>query len=52
MFLLMPLKKMHPETYYKIEGKLFHWLLANVAMWSYSAGYDCELFVVVISSDS
>ncbi|CAO1434415.1 unnamed protein product [Diamesa hyperborea] len=40
MFLLMPLKKMHPETYYKIEGKLFHWLLANVAMWSYSAGYD------------
>lgn len=42
MFLLLPLRKLHPETYYWIEGKLFHWLLANVAMWSYSAGYDSK----------
>jgi hypothetical protein len=42
MFLLLPLRKLHPETYYWIEGKLFHWLLANVAMWSYMAGYDSE----------
>jgi lysophosphatidylglycerol acyltransferase 1 len=42
MFLLLPLRKLHPDTYYWIEGKLFHWLLANVAMWSYTAGYDSE----------
>lgn len=40
MLLLLPLKKIHPETFYKIEGKLFHWLLANVAMWNATAGYD------------
>jgi lysophosphatidylglycerol acyltransferase 1 len=45
MFLLLPLRKLHPNTYYWIEGKLFHWLLANVAMWSYTAGYDSELRV-------
>lgn len=43
MFLLLPLRKLHPDTYYWLEGKLFHWLLANVAMWSYTAGYDSEL---------
>lgn len=40
MFLLLPLKKVHESYYYKIEGVLFHWLLANVTMWSYTAGYD------------
>lgn len=40
MFLLLPLRKIHPDTYYWIEGKLFHWLLANIAMWGYTAGYD------------
>uniref|UniRef100_A0A1Q3FG89 Putative lysophosphatidylglycerol acyltransferase 1 n=1 Tax=Culex tarsalis TaxID=7177 RepID=A0A1Q3FG89_CULTA len=40
MFLLLPLKKIHESYYYKIEGILFHWLLANVTMWSYTAGYD------------
>ncbi|KAG5673388.1 hypothetical protein PVAND_003443 [Polypedilum vanderplanki] len=40
MFLLLPLKKLHPDTFYWIEGKFFHWLLANVTMWSYTAGYD------------
>lgn len=42
MFLLLPLRKLHPNTYYWIEGKLFHWLLANVAMWSYTAGYHSK----------
>lgn len=41
MFLLLPLKKIHENYYYKIEGILFHWLLANVSMWSTTAGYDC-----------
>lgn len=40
MFLLLPLKKIQESYYYKIEGILFHWLLANVTMWSSSAGYD------------
>lgn len=40
MFLLLPLKKIHESCYYKIEGILFHWLLANVSMWSTTAGYD------------
>lgn len=40
IFLLLPLRKLHPDTFYWIEGKLFHWLIANVAMWGYSAGYD------------
>lgn len=42
MFLLLPLKKIHESYYYKIEGVLFHWLLANVTMWSYTAGYDSK----------
>lgn len=40
MFLLLPLKKIHEAYYYRIEGVMFHWLLANVTMWSYTAGYD------------
>ncbi|XP_055596846.1 acyl-CoA:lysophosphatidylglycerol acyltransferase 1-like isoform X1 [Uranotaenia lowii] len=40
MFLLLPLKKIHETCYYRIEGVLFHWLLANVTMWSSTAGYD------------
>ncbi|XP_065095556.1 acyl-CoA:lysophosphatidylglycerol acyltransferase 1-like [Ochlerotatus camptorhynchus] len=40
MFLLLPLKKIHESCYYKIEGIIFHWLLANVSMWSTTAGYE------------
>uniref|UniRef100_A0A2M4AJ31 Putative lysophosphatidylglycerol acyltransferase 1 n=1 Tax=Anopheles triannulatus TaxID=58253 RepID=A0A2M4AJ31_9DIPT len=40
MFLLWPLKKIHEVYYYRIEGVLFHWLLANVSMWSWTAGYE------------
>lgn len=40
MTMLMPLKCLQPDIYYKIEGVFFHWLLAVVSMWSYSAGYD------------
>ncbi|XP_058061763.1 acyl-CoA:lysophosphatidylglycerol acyltransferase 1-like isoform X1 [Anopheles bellator] len=40
MFLLLPLKKIHKCYYYRIEGILFHWLLANVSMWSWTAGYE------------
>ncbi|XP_067011873.1 acyl-CoA:lysophosphatidylglycerol acyltransferase 1 [Anabrus simplex] len=40
MVMIFPLKKYHPELYWKIEGHFFHWLLAMVSMWSWSAGYD------------
>ncbi|KAK4886386.1 hypothetical protein RN001_002657 [Aquatica leii] len=40
MVLLSPLRKIHPDTYWKIEGYFFHWLLAMVSMWSWSAGYE------------
>ncbi|KAF5302205.1 hypothetical protein FQA39_LY10244 [Lamprigera yunnana] len=40
MVLLLPLKKFHPDAYWKIEGYFFHWLLAMVSMWSWCAGYD------------
>lgn len=40
MVLIFPLKRYHPELYWKIEGHFFHWLLAMVSMWSWSAGYD------------
>lgn len=40
MVLLSPLRRIHPETFWKIEGQFFHWLLAMVSMWSWSAGYE------------
>lgn len=39
MLLLWPLRKIHPNWYWKIEGYMFHWLLAMVASWCDSAGY-------------
>lgn len=40
MLIFAPLKRYHPDLYWKIEGTFFHWLLAMVSMWSWSAGYD------------
>lgn len=40
MVMIFPLKRYHPDLYWKIEGHFFHWLLAMVSMWSWSAGYD------------
>ncbi|RZF39168.1 hypothetical protein LSTR_LSTR005796 [Laodelphax striatellus] len=40
MLMLQPFKHLHPDFYWKVEGILFHWLLAMVSMWSWSAGYD------------
>lgn len=40
MVLLLPLKHIHPYSYYRVEGLFFHWLLAIVSCWSWSAGYD------------
>ncbi|CAH1401574.1 unnamed protein product [Nezara viridula] len=44
---LQPVKFYKPDWYWKIEGTFFHWLLAMVSMWSWSAGYD----VVEIGDD-
>ncbi|BES93449.1 Acyltransferase [Nesidiocoris tenuis] len=40
MLLFQPLRYYKPNVYWKIEGTFFHWLLAMVSMWSWSAGYD------------
>ncbi|CAH1964533.1 unnamed protein product [Acanthoscelides obtectus] len=40
MLTLWPLRKFNSEVYWKLEGYFFHWLLAMVSLWSYSAGYD------------
>lgn len=40
MVLLSPIRKLNPDAFWKIEGYFFHWLLAMVSMWSWSAGYD------------
>ncbi|KAL1138409.1 hypothetical protein AAG570_008473 [Ranatra chinensis] len=40
MLIFQPLKYYKPDLYWKIEGTFFHWLLAMVSMWSWSAGYD------------
>ncbi|KAF7266450.1 hypothetical protein GWI33_020217 [Rhynchophorus ferrugineus] len=39
MFLLRPLVFINPTLYWKIEGRLFHFLLAMVSLWCDSAGY-------------
>lgn len=39
MLLLWPLRKFKSDLYWKIEGYLFHWLLAMVSLWCDSAGY-------------
>ncbi|KAK6642245.1 hypothetical protein RUM44_013968 [Polyplax serrata] len=40
MMMLYPVKRYNPDLYFRIEGLFFHWLLAMVAMWSWSAGYE------------
>lgn len=40
MLMLLPLRKLYPSLYWKMEGLFFKWLLAMVTMWSWTAGYD------------
>ncbi|XP_014667138.1 PREDICTED: acyl-CoA:lysophosphatidylglycerol acyltransferase 1-like [Priapulus caudatus] len=39
MILLLPLKKVKPQTYWMLEGLLFRWLLLMVSMWIQTNGY-------------
>ncbi|CAG0881371.1 unnamed protein product [Darwinula stevensoni] len=39
LWLLTPVYLLCPDVYYAWEGILFEWLLAQVAVWSWSAGY-------------
>lgn len=45
MVLLLPVKRIQPDIYYRVEGIIFHWLLAMVSCWSWSAGYDSKLHI-------
>lgn len=40
MILLYPVKVYQPQVYWRLEGLFFHWLLAMVSVWAWSAGYD------------
>ena len=44
MMLLFPVKIYQPQVYWRIEGLFFHWLLAMVSMWTWSAGYDSKYY--------
>jgi len=44
MALLSPLRCCTPDLYWRIEGIFFHWLLAMVSLWSWSAGYDSKCY--------
>lgn len=50
MMLLLPIRRCHPDLYYRIEGQFFHWMLSIVAMWSWTAGYNSEWIVSLIAS--
>jgi len=47
MIIFFPLRKIHPNLYWKLEGLFFHWLLAMVSMWSWSAGYDSKYNLII-----
>lgn len=42
MVLLFPIKFYQPKIYFRIEGLFFHWLLAMVSTWTWTAGYHSE----------
>lgn len=44
MVCLMPFRKLLPGLYWRVEGYFYHWLLAMVSMWSWTAGYDSKWF--------
>lgn len=39
MYILWPIQIVNPKLYWKIEGHMFHFLLAMVSLWCDSAGY-------------
>lgn len=46
---LMALRLIRPlfaPLYWKLEGLLFHWLLAMVSMWSWTAGYESKSLLI------
>jgi lysophosphatidylglycerol acyltransferase 1 len=42
MLSFYPLTFFSPDLYWYIEGRLFHWLLSMVSLWSYTAGYNSK----------
>lgn len=42
MMALRLVKPLFASVYWRIEGLMYHWLLAMVSMWSWTAGYESE----------
>lgn len=46
MMALRLLKPLFAPIYWKIEGLMYHWLLAMVSLWSWTAGYESKYFYI------
>lgn len=42
MMVLRLVRPLYAPLYWKIEGLMYHWLLAMVSMWSWTAGYESK----------
>ncbi|CAB3240774.1 unnamed protein product [Arctia plantaginis] len=42
MMALRMVKPICKSLYWKLEGLMYHWLLAMVSMWSWTAGYESK----------
>ncbi|CAG4953412.1 unnamed protein product [Colias eurytheme] len=42
MLALRLTRPLYAPLYWKIEGLMYHWLLAMVSLWSWTAGYESE----------
>lgn len=44
MMALRLIRPLYAPLYWKIEGLMYHWLLAMVSLWSWTAGYQSKSF--------
>lgn len=42
MMALCVTRPLYAPLYWRIEGLMYHWLLAMVSLWSWTAGYDSK----------
>ncbi|GBP34659.1 Acyl-CoA:lysophosphatidylglycerol acyltransferase 1 [Eumeta japonica] len=51
MMALRPIRPFFADLYWKIEGLMFHWLLAMVSLWSWTAGYENKTEFPILRDD-
>lgn len=47
MMALRLTRPLYAPLYWKIEGLMYHWLLAMVSLWSWTAGYESEYISIL-----